>query len=174
MSSIEPVVSLPEAQAFLRIETGDEEALLAGFVRSATALCESFLGLRLLEQEFEEMLKPSGSWQALSVVPVRAIESVQGFPPNGAATLLPSTAYSIDIDASGTGWLRLLDPSAISRVRVRGLAGMAATPNEVPEAIRHGLLRLVAHLFADRDGPGAEPPAAVTALWRPFRRMRLS
>ena len=39
---------------------------------------------------------------------------------------------------------------------------------------RPRLLRLVAHLFASRDEDGGEPPAAVTALWRPYRRMRLS
>jgi hypothetical protein len=36
------------------------------------------------------------------------------------------------------------------------------------------VLRLVAHLFTSRDGPGGDPPAAVTALWRPYRRLRLA
>ena len=34
-------VSLAEVQAFARIETGEEEALIAGLVRTASALCES-------------------------------------------------------------------------------------------------------------------------------------
>lgn len=43
-SAAEPVVTLAEAQAFARVETGEEEAVLASLVRSATSLCESFLG----------------------------------------------------------------------------------------------------------------------------------
>jgi hypothetical protein len=51
---------------------------------------------------------------------------------------------------------------------------MADDENGVPEPIRQGVLRLVAHMFTDRDGDGGEPPAAVTALWRPYRRLRLA
>jgi hypothetical protein len=29
-------------------------------------------------------------------------------------------------------------------------------------------------MFNARDGDGGEPPAAVTALWRPYRRARLA
>jgi uncharacterized phiE125 gp8 family phage protein len=59
-------------------------------------------------------------------------------------------------------------------VRVTGTAGIATDENGVPEPIRQGVLRLVAHLFSSRDGAGGDPPAAVTALWRPYRRMRLA
>ena len=57
---------------------------------------------------------------------------------------------------------------------VRGQAGLATEPNGVPEPLRQGILRLVAHLFTTRDGSGGEPPAAVGALWRPYRKMRLA
>ena len=55
-----------------------------------------------------------------------------------------------------------------------GVAGMASDGNGVPEPLRQGIVRLTAYLFNARDGSGGEPPAAVTALWRPYRRMRLS
>ena len=86
-----------------------------------------------------------------------------GRPPSLAAE-----AYAIDIDASGDGWVRMTGTSDARRLRVSGHAGMAIDPNDVPEPIRQGMLRLVAHLFASRDGSGGEPPAAVTALWRPY------
>jgi uncharacterized phiE125 gp8 family phage protein len=62
----------------------------------------------------------------------------------------------------------------LTRVQVSGSAGMADHENGVPEPIRQGVLRLVSHLFTSRDGEGGEVPAAVTALWRPYRRMRIS
>ena len=92
---------------------------------------------------------------------------------NGTATPLTSDAYTVDIDFAGDGWVRLAQ-GAGCRVRVSGTAGIADGENGVPEPIRQGVLRLVAHLFTARDGEGGEPPAAVTALWRPYRRMRLA
>jgi uncharacterized phiE125 gp8 family phage protein len=87
---------------------------------------------------------------------------------------MPASSYAIDIDSSGDGWVRITDPGVATRVRASGTAGLASDENEVPEPIRQGVLRLVAHLFTARDGEGGDPPAAVTALWRPYRRMRLS
>ncbi len=174
-----PPVSLAEAQAFVRVESGEEEALLAGFVRSASALCEAFIGQAVMTRGFRQTLAPSGAWQRLGRTPVRSIDQIETLAEDGSAAVLAPAAYAIDIDASGDGWVRVMNAGAARRVRVSGQAGIAMNGNDVPEPLRHGILRLVGHLFANRDGggtkgPGGEPPAAVTALWRPYRRMRLS
>ena len=168
-----PIVTLGEAQAFVRVETGEEEAILAGLVRSASALCEAFLNQIVITREFSEELVASASWQRLRLSPVQAIIGVEAVEA-GVATPLPLTSYASDIDTSGDGWVRIADPGSIGRVRVTGTVGMAAQEHDVPEPIRHGVLRLVAHLYASRDGQAGEPPAAVTALWRPYRRVRFS
>lgn len=175
----EPALSLPEVQAFVRVERGEEEALLAGMVRTASALCEAFTNRVLVARPFSETLAVSPEWQRLSLSPVRSIDAVEALGSDGSAVALAAGAYAVDIDAAGDGWVRLVDAGAATRVRVSATAGMASGTNEVPEPLRHGILRLVGHLFASRDGggvggPGGEPPAAVTALWRPYRRMRLS
>lgn len=164
-----PIVTLGEAQAFARAETGEEEAILAGLVRTASALCETFLGQIVIERDFAETIRASSGWQRLATVPVRSIASVS---KDGIA-LVP-TAYSIDIDSRGYGWIRILDCSVEGTVAANGTAGIAGTHNAVPEPIRQGVLRLVAHLFASRDASGGEIPAAVTALWRPYRLARLA
>ena len=169
----EAAVSMAEAQAYARVETGEEEALLAGLVRTASALCESFTGQVLVARPFEEMLPPGGQWQRLGLTPVRTIEEVALVAPDGSATVLPASDYEVDVDSRGDGWVRVADGGG-RKVRVRGQAGLAVEPNGVPEPLRQGILRLVAHLFATRDGNGGEPPAAVSALWRPYRRMRLA
>ena len=170
----EPAVSLSEAQAFVRVETGEEEAILAGLIRTASALCEAFLHQVVITRGFTEIVPLSGSWQRLQASPVRSIEQVEAIADDGTAAALAVGAYAIDVDSSGDGWVRVTGASVERRLRVSGVAGMAVEPNDVPEPIRQGVLRLVAYLFASRDGSGGEPPAAVTALWRPYRRMRLA
>ena len=169
-----PMVSLSEAQAYVRVETGEEEALLAGLVRTASAVCESFINQTAVARRFSERLAPIATWQRLSARPVRSIASVSLEMIDGTATVLPAPSYAVDIDVEGCGWVRCLKPSSEGRLVVEGTAGMALDSNDVPEPLRQGVMRLVAHLFASRDGGGGEPPAAVTALWRPYRRMRLS
>lgn len=170
----QPVVTMSEAQAYVRIETGEEEAVLAGLVRSASALCEAFLNRVVLARAFKLDIAASGEWQRLALTPVRTIDAVATVDAAGTETALPVGAYAIDVDSSGDGWVRASQADGALRLRVSGSAGMADDENEVPEPIRQGVLRLVAHLFTTRDGAGGDPPAAVTALWRPYRRLSLS
>lgn len=169
-----PAVTMSEAQAYVRIETGEEEALLAGLIRTASGLCEAFLGQAVIARSFVTDVPASCQWQRVEPAPVQSIVSVEAVDVNGVPTALPSASYAIEIDASGDGWVRVIDPAGAIRVRVSGTAGLAQDENGVPEPIRQGVLRLVAHLFTARDGDGGEPPAAVTALWRPYRRTRIS
>lgn len=169
-----PIVTLSEAQAFTRIEIGEEEAVLAGLIRTASALCEAFLNRVVIARDFSIEVPASGLWERVPLTPVRAISSVVALDANGIETVLASNNYAVDIDSSSDGWVRAADPNGAGRVRVTGTAGMADNENGVPEPIRQGVLRLAAHLFTARDGEGSEPPAAVTALWRPYRRLRLA
>ena len=164
----ETMVTLSEAQAFARIETGSEEALLSGLLRTASALCEAFIGQVVIARPFAETIGASCEWQRLHAIPVRSIDSVE---QSGLA--LQPTSFSTDVDSAGCGWVRVTGSSADGLVTVNGTAGMATDRNGVPEPIRQGVLRLVSHLFSVRDGEGGEMPAAVTALWRPYRRIRL-
>ncbi|HEU5067480.1 MAG TPA: hypothetical protein VFT61_04770 [Sphingomicrobium sp.] len=189
----EPIVSLAEAQAFARIETDDEEALLAGLIRTASGLCEAFLGQVVIVRQFQVSIPATSDWQRLSVTPVRSIDLVETVASDGSRMTMAVDGYAIDVDSKGDGWVRLtrvplpevaavaaltgdrIVPEYFRRgyVSVSGTAGIALTENDVPEPIRQGVLRLVASLFADRDGDGGDIPAAVTALWRPYRRIRV-
>jgi uncharacterized phiE125 gp8 family phage protein len=166
-------VSLAEAQAFARIDAGEEEELLERLIRSASALCEQFTGQVLVARPFTEIMTAKGCWQRLGLTPVRSIGAVQAVAPDGSATGVPAGDFEVDIDGRCDGWVRLLKPVE-GRIRVAGIAGLASEQSAIPEPLRQGILRLVAHLFAARDGEGGEPPAAVTALLRPYRRMRLA
>ncbi|MFL6845658.1 MAG: head-tail connector protein [Allosphingosinicella sp.] len=177
----EALVLPPEAagaaKGYLRVERSDEDALIAGLLGAAAEICEAFTGQALLARGFVEIMPASRAWQRLMRAPVRSIGSVEALAADGTATPLASEAYAVDIDADGDGWVRLTDPGELRRVRVRYEAGLAAAWDDLPAALRHGAVRLAAHLYTQRApaeaGAGPAPPAAVTALWRPYRRFRL-
>lgn len=162
-------MTVDDAKAYLRLETADEDQTVARLVASARSLCEAFLGQLLIRREVTETLAPSGAWQRLGAGPVAAITAVMAVDASGATSALPAGAYAIDIDPAGEGWVRA---GGGTRIRVTYRAGIADDADGVPAAIGQGVTRLVAHLHAHRDD-AAEPPAAIAALWRPFRRLRL-
>jgi uncharacterized phiE125 gp8 family phage protein len=162
-------VALDEAKAFLRIDDDREDALIAGFIRSATALAEAFTGQCLIVRDVAGGVAAKRTWQRLAVAPVVAITGIAtgGIP-------LPGTAFETDIDLAGNGWVRLVAPDPATTPVVTYSAGLAADWNGIPEPLRLGIVRLVSHFHAHRDAPDAGgTPAAVAALWRPWRRMRL-
>ena len=167
-------VALAELKAFLRISVSEEDALLAGLVRAAADLCEAFTGRALIDRAVEELAAVSTARTRLTTGPVRSIESVATTDEEGVATLLGSDQFTAEIDAGGEGWVTVRAPIAAKRIRVAYRVGMAADWNGVPEMLRHGIIRLAAQYYLRRGETGEnEVPAAVTALWRPWRRLRL-
>ncbi|WP_375244927.1 hypothetical protein [Sphingomonas parapaucimobilis] len=138
-------------RALLRLEEGNEAALVERVAGVALGLAESFCGQMLIRRLVEEPLSGSVAWQALAATPVAAILS-------GGENA---------IDRDGRGWVRTREAAT-----VRYRAGLAEGWDGLPPEIAHGVAIMGAHLFDNRDA-AAVPPAAVAALWRPYRRMRL-
>lgn len=168
--------ALAELKQWLGITATHDDAPLTALLRTALETCEAFTGLMPLACECEEMLPASSQWQCLATRPVGAITGVEGVLASGARVALGLADYELDLDADGGGRVRILSASGASRVAVRFSTGLAADWSHLPEAIRHGVLRLAAHQHRERDSAGAAPlpPAAVAALWRPWRRLRLT
>ncbi|MCP1468696.1 putative phiE125 gp8 family phage protein [Sphingobium sp. OAS761] len=164
---------MDELKAYLRIAGGDDDAVLAGLLRSAAGLCERFVGQWLIARDARETVAGSGSWQRLSARPVVAVTRVEAIDAEGNVQSLPVDAYAVDIDAAGDGWVRAV-PGDGRRLVVTYSAGLAAEMNGVPEALRQGIIRLAAEHYLARGVEGGAPPAVVSALWRPYRRMRLA
>lgn len=161
------------AKAHLRIATDHEDALIESLAASALALGEAFTGIGWIARDWIDVMPVSRAWQRIAIGPVTAITLVEGLPAEGAAFALPAGSYAVDIDVSGDGWVRTVAPGAAGRIRVTLSAGTAAGWGDLPPPLAQGTVLLIAHLFEHREA-GASPPAAVSALWRPWRRMRLS
>lgn len=177
---IVPPVLAPEAlgelKSWLAITTGGEDAALTALLQAALETCEAFTGLMPLTAECEEVLPACRGWQTLATRPVEAVTGLWGLPAEGARFALPAQDYMVELDADGAGLVRLLREDVAGRIAVRFTAGLADDWPELPDGLRHGVLRLAAHHYREREAGAASPipPAAVAALWRPWRRMRVA
>lgn len=169
--------ALAELKDWLGITAAQDDAQLYALLRAGLELCEQFTGLMPLQQVCEEVLAAIADWQWLATRPVQAISQVDGIPADGPRFALPAANYAIDLDANGGGLVRIGNPGSAGRVAVRFTAGLAPDWSNIPDGLRHGVLRLAANQYRHREDEsqqGAMPPAAVAALWRPWRRMRLA
>ena len=170
-------VALSELKDWLGITTGGDDVQLTALLRTALDACEDFTGLMPLQQVCEEILPVANGWLTLAARPVQAITLVEGVPAEGERFVLQSGDYEIELDHDGAGKVRVANPGSAGRIAVRFTAGLAAAWTGLPEPLRHGALRLAANQYRTREddmSSAAMPPAAVAALWRPWRRLRLT
>ena len=161
------------AAAWLRAADGQEAATIAALAESAIVLAEAWCGRVFVARAMAAVVMAGGAWQPLPAQPVSAILSVAALAGDGAATALAVGDYAVDIDAAGTGWVRATGAAGSRRLLVGYRAGEAAAWGDLPAPVAQGVTMMVAHLFDHREGDAA-PPAAVAALWRPWRRTRLA
>ncbi len=166
---------LADLKLWLGISRSTEDALLAALLHTSLDVCEAFTGQTPLEVTAQEIMPASDCWQRLLSTPIRAILGVEALAPDGTPNALSISQYEIDLDAEGTGLFRLTGAAEQDRYTVRFVAGIAQEWSDLPAALRHGIIRLAAHHYRDRDTADAQtPPASVAALWRGWRKMRLT
>ncbi|SLJ94319.1 head-tail connector protein [Novosphingobium mathurense] len=171
-----PSSALAEVKQWLGITTAQDDAALQALLETALDQFEAFTGQRPLESECEETLDAAAGWMSLATRPVQAITSLETLAADGSRMALATERYDIDLDADGTGRIRLLANKPDARIAVRFTAGLSAAWDDLPQSLRHGVIRLAAHQHRERETEGAAqlPPASVAALWRPWRSLRLA
>jgi len=161
------------AKDYARLSIGDEDGVIDALARAALTMAEAFLCTALIVRPHRAVLPVRPGWRLLPATPVTAIGTVAGLGADGAAITLPAVGYAVDIDSAGDGWVRVDDAAGASRIAIDFTAGLSADWAGLPAPITQGVVRLIGHLQAEREGAAGPAPAAVTALWRPFRRVAL-
>ena len=167
--------ALEELRSWLAITRDAENPQLESLLRASVEACEAFTGLVPLACECENILPVRKDWQGVPARPVQAVLGIEGLPADGARFALASDAWAVELGADGTACFRIIRPGSAGRVAVRTLVGLSADWASLPDGLKHGILRLAAHHYRAREtDTGATPPAAVAALWRPWRIMRIA
>ena len=99
--SAELPLALPEVRAYLGIAADDtaSDALLAGYVRSATDACQSFTGRALLTQSWKLVLD---AWPAvgrgvtLPFSPLQEVTQIAAYNEIDQATVWTAASYFVD------------------------------------------------------------------------------
>lgn len=163
-------IGLGEVKAWLRIEGSEEDALLAGLIRMATAACEEWTRLTPIRKTVVETVPPDGR-RKLSRAPVQAIHEVIAVDDAGGERVLAPGEWLQGIKPDGTATLSS-DAADAAMLKVRYTAGVAPDWNGVPDPLRHGIMVMVARHYAARDGDDdVGIPEKARGLWRSWRRL---
>ena len=178
-------ISLAEAKAHLRVDTGDEDTLIASLIVAGRMLIERNLGLALITQGWSYYLDhwPERGCISLPLLPVQAVSAVTVHDEDGGSSVLDADGYAVDVlSAPARITLTSATPSVVTRpfnaFEVAFTAGYGDAGADVPRPICQAVMLLVAHWFERREpvefGPGPqEVPGIVAGLLQPYRRVRL-
>lgn len=177
--AVEPV-GLAEAKLFLRLDTADEDAFVAACIVAARQACESFTGRALISQTWQLYLD---QWPARDILlprpPLQSVTAIKTYDGDGNATLVDPQSYWVDA-AALPGRVRRrgnapwpLPGRTVAGIEVTFVAGYGDSWNEVPAALRQGILMTVGYFFDHRTAVVTALPTPVAALWQPYRVMRL-
>ncbi len=167
--------ALAELKQWLGVTRPNDDEMLSGLLQTSLTICEAFTGKASLRQTVEEVVALSGEWQELVSRPVSDLTSAALIASDGSRQTIATLSDALEWRISpGSACVRLLQPFEGRGMALRLVVGIAAEWASLPAPLRHGIIRLAAHHFREREGKSAAvPPATVTALWRPWREVRL-
>lgn len=166
--------ALAELKHWLGISRPGEDETLSGLLETSITICEAFTGKSPLRQTVEEIVPLLAGWQELISRPVTELTGAALIAYDGSRQAIAVLTDVLEWRIAGSACVQLLQPLEGSGLALRLVVGIANDWASLPPPLRHGVIRLAAHHFRSRDDKAAAiPPAAVTALWRPWREVRL-
>jgi uncharacterized phiE125 gp8 family phage protein len=173
----EEPVSLDEAKAHLRVDSTDDDALIASLIAAARTRAEWHTGRALVTQGWTLWLDRdvAGPGAALPLPPLQSVASVTLYAAGGDGTVLGTGDYFVDA-ASQPGRVCFVVPLAnlrpLNSVAIAYIAGYGGA-DAVPQPIKAAILMMVAALYSHRGDDGAPMPEAALALLAPYRMVHL-
>ena len=176
--AVEPV-TLAEMRAHLRLGVTSEEDLLAALIKAARQTLEAEIGLCLINQTWRLHFDgwPRDGLVLIPKFPVREVVAVTAYQPDGEPVAIPAGALRLNATSRPARLClasRGADIARLHDLEVDFLAGYGDTGTDVPDALKHAILSLVAHWYEFRGAvapdsqPVSFPPGfdRLVSIWR--------
>jgi len=190
--AVEPL-TLAEAKSHLRVDTTDDDDLIAALLTASRSFCEEWTGRAFVTQTWELTLDEFSSDLNADEIeiprpPLQSVTSVKYDDSNGLEQTLATDQYDVDT-ASQPGWVVPITsgwPSVvwdgINAVRIRYVAGYAPSEDSpanstdnIPGAIKAAIRLYLGQLYDQREDivvgtiVNKVPSGSVQSLLRNFR-----
>lgn len=171
---------------YLKVQTSDDDALIARLITSARQHVERLSGRCLIDQTWKVYLDswPGSLQLELPLSPVSAINAVRFYSTDSTWHDVPASAWETDL--SGDVPRLALASSALVGTPARRLAGIeielvcgfGPTGDDVPEPLRQAMQMLIADWYSNRAESDsfvsrARNMSRVRALVKPYQVARL-
>lgn len=176
-------ITLAEAKAHLRLDTGEEDALVTALIRVAREHLEAATGLCLISRPLRLYLDDWPENRVIQIArgPVQAIDTVTVYDGDGAPVEVDAGGHVLDGTARPARLILAEKPAterALNGIEIDFTAGFGETGADVPDVLKRALLLHVAAMFELRGAlsPGDQPatvPAGYDRLVAPYRMRRL-
>jgi uncharacterized phiE125 gp8 family phage protein len=194
--ALEPI-SILEARAHCRIDTAEDDGLLAGYIIAARRHCETHLERVLITQTWDATYdwgwpreyEAHGYWLRYvirpPIQPLQSVTSITYVDTAGVSQTLGTSLYVVHAGKDRVGYVDLAHGQSWPEVRcqtdaitMRFVAGYGSIPSDVDEPIRQAMLLLIGHWYENREASivgtsAVELPLGVRALLAPHVNIQL-
>jgi uncharacterized phiE125 gp8 family phage protein len=184
--AIEPV-TLEEAKAHLKVDTSDDDDLIARNIAAARVRIELHLGRALITQSWIQWLDcwPANGIIEVSLPPLQSVTSITTYAPDNTPTVLDPATYQVDAVSQPA---RIIFPCSFgvpalpdfvpglrraNSIAVAFTAGYGDAATDVPAPIIEAILELIAFSYENRGEAEADMPLDALALLSPYRILNL-
>jgi len=176
-------LSLAEAKGFLRVETDDDDALIAALIVAARLHVEAQTQLALITQRWRLVFDcwPRHGRIDVRPAPLKTVSAARVFDAAGNAHPIDTQAFVPDVGASMLAfmpWSVPLPTRIAAGIEIDVTVGFGDAAADVPEPLRQAIRMLAAHWYDNRgliaaDAGSAVMPTGVAALVAPYRMLSL-
>lgn len=174
------VLTLAQVKTHLKVETGEEDGLIEGLIRTAREHLENCAGLSLLEQGFRLFLDdwPKACAILIRRHPVKSVDAVAIYDEDGLPHEVDLSAVRVELARRPARLIvsAIRAPMRITNgIEVDFTAGFGESGADVPDVLKRAMLVHIAAMYETRGsiGPGEQPavvPAGYERLIAPYRR----
>lgn len=159
-------LTLAETKAHLRLDTSDEDDLIASLITVAREHLERTAGLCLMTQTWRLYLDSISEDAVIPITkgPVQTIDSIMVYDEDGEASAVSLDGHVLD-GIRRPARLMLMQKvtpgRAVNGIEIDFTAGFGTTATDVPDTLKRAMLTHVAQMFSCRGVVGADDQPAL-------------